>query len=150
MKYLTIIVFLILVSLSCGPKGDQGPAGPPGAGCSVTTVLPNATAPNGGALVACGATQTVILNGSPGVPGTSLDFQPFCPDKVGYYAGSYGPFGLQEYYIRSGVHVYAILDSGSATGVYLTLINYGNYNYRTSDGSNCSFTVNTNGTVTEH
>lgn len=125
-----IISTAILMIIACGQPGKDG------SGCSVRKIT-------GGAVITCSdGTSTALLNGE------SLDIKPFCPDKIGYAAGStYGPLGLQERYIKQGTSIYAILDSGGPLGVYLTLLSPGPYTV--SDGSGCRFTVNSNGEITE-
>lgn len=94
-----------------------------------------------------GAPGATGPQGPPGLPGTSLSFKRFCPSRAGYYAGSYGALGLQEYYIQVGSNIYAILDAGTAMSVYLTLVAPGTYT--TSDGSGCRFTVQADGSIIE-
>lgn len=88
-----------------------------------------------GTLIYCpqNGTSALITNG------VSVSSQPFCPNKS-------APNGFQESYLIASGLIYAILDTGSAMGVYLTYIHPGNYT--TSDGSGCTFTVNSDNTIT--
>jgi len=59
---------------NAGPQGEAGVAGSNGTngvGCSVSSVAVNEVAPNGGALVSCGDTQTLLLNGTNGANGAN-------------------------------------------------------------------------------
>ena len=93
---------------------------------------------NGIATIIC-PNGTITIN--------QLTIQPFCPNRTGaYYSNSsYGQMGFLENYIQIGSLDYAIMDTGSATGNYLTQVFPGTY--LTSDQSGCNFTVNSDGSI---
>lgn len=76
--------------------------------------------------------------GQPGQPGTVITAQPFCPSIPGVVG-----YGNQEGYITLDSKVYAVYYDGTHT--FLTLLLPGNY--QTTDGRDCHFTVNSDGSV---
>src|ERR1035437_8835826 len=52
-----------------GAKGDTGNAGADGVSCNVTSVEASEAAPNGGSLISCPNSSTLVLNGSQGATG---------------------------------------------------------------------------------
>lgn len=150
MFMLSIALFAIGCGWLQGPEGPIGLSGAPGvsAGCSVSTVAATNIVPSGGALITCvNGTSALVLNGVNGLNGSVFSLQPFCPNVKGFDANSsYGANGFQEYYIAMNGQDYAIMDSGTATGVFLTLVVPGTYD--TSDTGGCKFMVNANGSIT--
>lgn len=133
-----ILSAAILSLIGCG-QVMTGPQGDPGNGCSVTTVQPEGSAPNGGALIQCGTTSsTLLLNGSNGTPGTVLTPIQFCPNVVPTFPTVFPEVG----FLISG-SIYAVY---SANDGFLTVIPPGTYTSN-AVGSACNFTVNANGTV---
>ncbi len=69
------IMCLLILSSSCckkGPQGNvglQGPIGNTGTSCSIETVEPGLLAPAGGALITCGLTSSLLVNGTNGLDG---------------------------------------------------------------------------------
>lgn len=133
---LTLFVASILMACGQGPTGltgATGPAGPQGGSCSAAIVSPSNTAPNGGSLIQCAdGTQSLILNGIPGTPGTVIAPIQFCKNPVTSYPTTFVEIG----FCISG-EIYAVY---SANDGFLSPIPNGNY---TSDGINasCNFTV---------
>lgn len=74
--------------------------------------------------------------GIPGTPGTVVTAQPFCPSLT-------GGIGFQEQYMIIDGKAYAVYYDGSHT--FLAYLKPGNY--VTTDGRNCHFTVNNDGSV---
>jgi hypothetical protein len=139
-KMKTLGMLLIMVPLiGCGKDGARGPAGVPGpqgipgsngSGCTATTVAPgDAATPQGGTLVTCGNTSSMILNG------TNAAVQSICPND-----GAQFP----EQYIQLGSDTYAILDVGGSA--YLSKM-VPDQEYETSDGAKCRFHVDRAGNV---
>lgn len=74
--------------------------------------------------------------GQQGTPGTSVQAQPFCPNIA-------GGIGFQEQYITIAGQAYAVYYDGTHT--FLALLKPGNY--VTTDGRDCHFTVNSDGSI---
>lgn len=167
MKYISLLV-LGLSLISCGdehvtsqnvpvpgpagPKGDSGADGRDGVdglngeSCSVSTVTPGIEAPYGGALIICGTTSTLLLNGEPGPQGEAGPVSPYslteiidpCNDAPGIY---------DEVLLRtqSGKLLASFSDNVNGYNTRLSEITQGNY--MTTDGSNCHFSVDSLGNV---
>lgn len=128
-------------SVSCntpsppGPMGSVGIQGQVGAGCTIVSIPANVNAPNGGATIQCGNSQSLILNGTNGTVITAIQF---CPGSTIY------PSTFPEIGFCINNNIYAVY---SANGGFLTEVVPGNYS---SDGINasCSFTVNPNCQIT--
>lgn len=91
-----------------GPKGDTGANGSDGASCTSTVVNANLAAPNGGALITCGVSSTLILNGANGQTGAQ--------GPVGA-TGPQGPAGLNGQNGTNGTAIVPI-QFCSGTGSY--------------------------------
>lgn len=138
-----IIVYSVLLLSACGQQGVQGNTGPQGSpgnsnGCTIASLLVSNEAPNGGSIIDCGDTSSIILNGSNGSPGTVVAPVQFCPG-VPSYPSTFPEVG----FIING-SIYAVY---STNGGFMTLIPPG---YYSSDGvgSSCNFTVNADNTIT--
>lgn len=144
-----------LVMLACagptGPVGATGAQGVPGAAvlggssCSAQTIQASDAAPNGGGLVTCTDGSTVLLlNGTNGAQGQQgiVPFTPieFCPGTIAVY-----PSVFPEYGFLINGSVYGVY---STNGGFLTVLPPGVYNSN-AVGSACTFTINSDGTVTE-
>jgi hypothetical protein len=136
-----------------GPQGDAGPEGPPGTSCSVESVAADPTvAPNGGALITCGDTSTLLLNGAPGPTGPQG--QPGTPAPPTAYSvvdviDPCGPSGgFDEVFLRlaNGTVVASFSDNSAGQNTRLSILVDGTF--ETSDGTNCVFTVSTDTSVT--
>ncbi len=136
-----------------GATGATGPQGPAGTSCSVETVDPDpAVAPNGGALITCGSTSTLLLNGAPGAtgpqgePGTPAPPTAFSVVDVIDPCGPSG--GADEVFLRlaNGTVVASFSDNAAGQNTRLSILNDGTF--ETSDGTNCVFTVTTDTSVT--
>lgn len=75
---LTLLILSLLMANGCGkvgapgPKGDTGATGQNGQDaqpCGVTSVGVSSLAPNGGSLITCPTTSTLVLNGTNGSDG---------------------------------------------------------------------------------
>lgn len=122
-----------------GQDGAVGGTGPQGDGCTVSAVVANIQAPNGGAMVICGSSSTLILNGSDGAAGaaaTSPDILRPCPNLAGSYA---------EVLMRYGSVVVASFSSNMAGDNTRFTVLVPNTSYTTTDGRSCSFSINANG-----
>lgn len=136
------IIFLLTIFLNaCGPAAltkrvpVPGPAGPPGQGCTIETAV-------GGALVTCGPTAVLLLNGVNGIDGADgapgLDAAP-SPHNIVEIIAPCGPMPeASEVLLRLGTgQIVAHYSHGSKQ--FLTLLSPGNY--VTTDGHACNFTV---------
>jgi len=129
-----------------GNDGQDGADGQDGISCSVIPVVANIVAPDGGALVTCGETSSLILNGAKGdtgstgatgatgqagTPGTLVTPIQFCSGT-----GSY-PSHFPEVGFCINDKIYAVY---SANGGFLTEVAPGTWS---SNGINnsCTFTV---------
>lgn len=136
MKKLTILVLFLF---GCY-QGPQGVPGAPGASCSVQTIQPNIPTPNGGALITCGTTSSLVLNGTPGTAGTIVAPVQFCANAIPNYPSTFPEIGF-----CIGTEIYAVY---SANDGFLTGIPNGNYDSN-AIGSQCNFSVN-NCSVTDY
>lgn len=136
-----------------GAQGDAGPQGPPGTSCSVESVAADpSVAPNGGALITCGDTSTLLLNGAPGPtgpqgePGTPAPPTAYSVVDVIDPCGPSG--GFDEVFLRlaNGTVVASFSDNSAGQNTRLSILVDGSF--VTSDGTNCAFTVTTNTSVT--
>jgi hypothetical protein len=138
-----------------GPQGVPGADGQPGVSCTVESVAadPSGPAPNGGALITCGSTSTLVLNGAPGEPGPQGEpgtpapptaysvvalIDP-CGDADGYY---------DEVFLRlaNGVVLASFSDNASGDNTRLSVLIDGSF--VTSDGTSCNFTMSTDNSTT--
>lgn len=156
MKKLAFILFLFSGCgpsglITAGPQGIPGPMGSPGpsgASCSVTAVAACDVAPNGGALIVCGATQSLVLNGAPGAqgqpgtPGTLVSVLQFCSGTPSY------PSVFPEMAFCINNNLYAILDQSNGYD-YLTEIIPGEYASETT-GLSCDFQIKSNCNIVEN
>jgi hypothetical protein len=140
-----LLTILVLFCAACY-QGPVGPQGAQGVGCTTQTIQPSTPAPNGGALITCGSTQSLILNGAPGsngapgTPGTIVAPVQFCTGAVSSYPSTFPEVG---FCINN--EIYAVY---SANDGFLTGIPNGNY-YSNAIGSTCNFSVS-NCSVTDY
>lgn len=123
-----------------GDQGDRGSDGSNGQSCTVQTVVPSVEAPAGGALILCGDSSVLLLNGVDGEDGADAPQTPYsivevidpCGDASGIY---------DEIIIRLGTDelVASFSDNANGKNTRLSLLVPGTY--QTTDGSNCVFTV---------
>jgi len=144
MKYLYLIAILIATSACDNSRMTQrvpvpGPVGPPGESCTVAPVV-------GGAIITCGATSTVILNGVDGQDGQNGQDAPPTAYSVIEVIDPCGTApGFNEVLLRlANGQILAHYASGALQ--FLALIGPGNY--MTTDGKACNFTIHANGSVT--
>lgn len=125
-----------------GSTGSAGAPGSNGTSCSVSAVAASGLAPNGGALITCGSSTTLVQNGAPGATGetgaaganaSSVSFVKFCPNVSNNY-----PSTFPEYGICVNGSIFAIYWSGSTA--FGSVLPAGGYS-STSINSNCSFTI---------
>lgn len=132
MKTYLLIAYVLMATFldACGPSGATF-SGKDGQSCTVSQV-------DEGALIQCpDGTKSLVSNGTNGTNGNTLTAQPFCPTKLGVN-------GFQESYFTLNNGLYAVYYDGSHT--FLVKLRAGNY--VTTDGANCSFTINVNNTIT--
>lgn len=158
--HMALVTFIALNITSCGDpadglpgaKGDKGDSGVNGTngldgeGCSVLPILAGLAAPYGGALLTCGGTQVVLLNGEPGPQGEPGPVSPYqlseIIDPCGDAAGIYDEVILK---MASGRLLASFSDNANGNNTRLSELVPGSY--ITTDGSNCYFTVASNGSV---
>ncbi len=121
-----------------GPKGEVGPQGktvigPKGESCSVQPAV-------NGALITCGETQTVLLNG---VDGNDAPPTPYTVTEMIDPCGKQGTY--DEVLLRLADNS-LIAHYASGANQFLTVIDTGNY--ATTDGTNCHFNIDGNLAVT--
>lgn len=111
MKTFKLVLIGLLVT-ACSKETIRGPvgkSGKDGVGCTVTTVVPSLEVPNGGALIMCGTTQSLITNGVNGAVGADgksaydiwLD-EGNSGSMSDYLAGLTGANGLSAYELWLG------------------------------------------------
>ena len=129
-----------------GTVGDRGEAGADGSPCGVTAVSPSVEAPNGGALITCGDSSVLLLNGVPGPQGEQGPASPYTIteiiDPCGNASGIYDEVLLK---LQSGKILASFSDSANGKNTRLSEITQGNY--VATDGSNCHFSVDSLGNV---
>lgn len=159
--YLMILILSSLGLSSCGhnhyeyvigqqgPQGEKGDKGDPGVNataCYVTSVAASPEAPNGGSLITCPTSSSLVLNGAPGATGatgaagtngTVVTSVSLCSGTTTY------PSKFVEVAFKINGKLYAVY---SANGGFMTELPPGNY---TSNGigSSCNFTVNSDLTI---
>jgi hypothetical protein len=138
---------------AAGATGDAGATGPAGASCTVESVDPDpAVAPNGGAVITCGATSTLILNGAPGAAGAQGEAGTPAPPTAYSVVAVIDPCGpsggFDEVFLRlaNGTVVASFSDDAAGQNTRLSILIDGTF--ETSDGTNCVFTVATDTSVT--
>jgi hypothetical protein len=149
----TILSQAVVCDGATGATGATGAQGDAGTSCSVESVDPDPTvAPNGGALITCGATSTLVLNGAPGPAGPQGDAGTPAPPTAYSVVNVIDPCGpsggADEVFLQlaNGTVVASFSDDASGLNTRLSILNDGSY--VTSDGTNCYFTVSTNTSVT--
>ena len=153
-----------------GKNGIDGANGEDGQSCSVVSVDPDDVAPNGGALITCGESTVLLINGAPGQNGQ--DGQDGSNGEDGN-DGSDGQDGVDgEDAPSTALVISALIDpcgndpvkqdeiilklsdgsliasfssNGSALNTRLVSLSAGNYT--TTDGTGCQFSVDGNGNV---
>lgn len=138
-----------------GPQGAPGADGQPGASCTVESVAadPSGPAPNGGALITCGPTSTLVLNGAPGAPGPQGEPGTPAPPTAYSVVAVLDPCGddpnvYDEVFLRlaNGVVLASFSDNASGDNTRLSVLIDGSF--VTSDGSSCAFTMSTDNSTT--
>ena len=135
-----------------GTNGTNGTDGAPGASCTVQAVAPSGPAPNGGALIVCGSTSTLVLNGAPGAPGPQGQPGPPAPPTAFSVVAIIDPCGdasgiIDEVLLRlaNGQVLTSLSDNANGTNTRLGVL--GDGSFVTTDGSNCAFTLSTDTTT---
>lgn len=134
MKNLILICAFLGLS-SCGQNQDNQNS------CTVSNILPGTSvgAPWGGSKVSCpDGTNSLIVNGAPGTPGSIVKPVQFCPGTPSY------PSTFPEVGFNINGSIYAVYSQNDG---FLTLIPPGVYTSN-AVGSACNFTVNADGTIT--
>jgi len=128
---------------AAGQDGQDGEDGKDGIGCTVTPA-------SNGALVTCGDTSVLVLNGTNGTDGqdgqdgqdapptayTVTELVDPCGDKPGVY---------DEVFLRlaNGMLVASFSDNTGGQNTRFSILTAGSY--MTTDGSSCKFSVDANG-----
>jgi hypothetical protein len=113
--------------------GVQGPQGAPGVSCEVTPVAANSLAPNGGSLITCASSQSLILNGSNGLNGTVINPVQFCPQ----YGPTTYPNNFPEQALCISGNLYAVYWTGTEAFFSEVVPGY----YESTSPQGCNFTV---------
>jgi len=131
MKKLALLILLLIPISHCGPNQttfDHGTVN-----CTTQQIAPGTPLALGGAMISCpDGTTSLISNG------TIITPIQFCPGSPNY------PNSFPEVGFKFGTSIYAVY---SANDGFMTLIPPGLYQSN-AIGSNCTFTVNPNGTIT--
>lgn len=144
-----------------GVAGQNGAAGTNGTSCTVMQVTPSLLAPNGGALITCGVTTALLLNGETGATGsqgntgntgaagqngTNAVLPPFsvltlldpCGDAPGIYDEVF-------FKLVNGTVIASFSNNFNGDYTRLSVISPGSF--ITTDASNCYFSVDANGNL---
>lgn len=143
---------------SQGERGDTGNTGPQGAPGTNGTNGSNGTSctvsqANNGALITCGNTSIVVLNGVDGTNGTDGHDGADAPPTAYSVTEMYNPCGDNSGYDEVLLHLangeWVAHYAGGGNVQFLTVLTPGSY--VTTDQSPCYFTLNANGTISgEH
>jgi hypothetical protein len=134
-----ILAIIVLSAIACargrrGHNGTDGDNGSPGIGCSVEQVV-------NGAIVTCGTTTAIILDGAAGEDGQDANGTYAVIEIVKPCADT----GSKEVLFRlASGDVVAHYSHGSKQ--YLAILSPGTYNL--TDGTQCAFTLYGDGTIT--
>jgi len=112
---------------------EQGPAGQDGVGCNVTPAI-------NGALITCATGSVLVLNGQDGTDApptayTVVGLVDPCGDKPGIYDEVF-------FRLHNGLLVASFSDNQNGLNTRFSVLTPGSY--RTTDGSNCYFSVDSN------
>lgn len=123
-----------------GSNGADGKDGKDGSSCTATQT-------SNGAIISCtDGTSVVILNGTDGEDGEDAPPTAYSVVEIKDVCGDQS--GFDEVLLKLGNGKWLAHFSGSGNN-FLTILTPGTY--RTTDGTSCHFTVNSNGTITgEH
>jgi hypothetical protein len=153
-KPLFVILFLTYFTLGVmmsgctvrGPRGETGSAGSvgaPGVGCMIQPIGASDSAPNGGSILTCENSATLILNGTNGTNGQDAPDQPYAIAKIIDPCGKQSAHDEVLLVLVDGT-VLAHFSSGGKE--FLTLLTVG-VQYVTTDGTNCRFKVTASGSI---
>lgn len=155
LKAVLIVLTFIVVGTACGrtkyeyfvgQQGEPGQDGADGTGCTAIDVEPSSLYPNGGAAILCGDQSVVIKNGTPGAQGAAgqngADAVAAIIDPCGDDPGIYDEVILK---LANGTLLASMSDKANGENTRFVVLTPGSY--RTTDGSNCNFTVTASGTV---
>lgn len=140
-------IALLLLATGCGSDnyysyvGKDGKNGVDGANCSVTEVVSSPAVPNGGAIITCADSSVLVKNGANGQDGVSsiISLIDPCGDAPGIY---------DEVIIKlpDGTLLASFSDNANGKNTRLSVLSEGSY--QTTDGSNCAFSITSDGSVT--
>lgn len=161
MKYSLLLIVLALTSGCAQLKGDPGKNGQDGSiglqgtkgiqgvngqDCSVQQATVSVLTPYGGAIVTCGSSSVLITNGMPGAQGVPGPVTTYGIDKLidpcGATPGIYNEVFLR---LANGQLIWSLSDNANGQNTRLALAADGNW--VTTDGSNCTFSISTNGNI---
>lgn len=148
MKYVLLIGLLFIAACGKGDRGDigpqgqsivgaTGPIGAPGVSCSVAAIsLPYPSqAPNGGALITCGSTSTIVANGKDGISPPAT----YAISAVIDVCGASGGYDEVLLKLADGSIIASFSQNGSALTTRLTALPNGSY--QTTDSQQCNFSI---------
>lgn len=133
-----------------GPVGSPGPIGPAGSSCTATQIAAgDAVLTDGGAIINCGTTSAMISNGRDGLNGTDGTNGTTSAYAITSILDPCGdaPGISDEVFLKlaDGTILWLQVDNASGLNARLSIAQPGNW--VTTDGDNCQFTLNADGTI---
>ena len=130
--FITAALLLMLLTGCAVKKGDQGPAGANGFGCTVSPATDNS-----GALIKCGdGSSYFVKNGQDATPVQMIQL---CPNLQGSYPNNFPEFAFLiqgKYYATMNINNKSFI-AQLYPGTYAT----------TTNSANCAFTVTADGHI---
>jgi len=155
MKYY-LLLFTLMISacgsdnyvekLIPGPQGERGEAGSNGVGCVVTSVPVDILTPNGGALVTCGSSSVLLVNGEPGEDGQDAPQTPYSIVSVINPCGINGEQDEVLLKFANGTIVSSFSNNAQGAMTRFSILRPGS-NYMTTDNTGCYFSVDSAGNI---
>lgn len=133
-----------------GPTGSPGPSGPAGTSCTATQIaVGDPVLLDGGAIINCGATSVMISNGRNGINGTNGTNGVTSTYSITSLVNPCGdaPGIADEVFLKlvDGTLLWLQVDNASGLNARLAIAQPGSW--ITTDGDNCQFTLNADGSI---